>query len=135
MSLSPPSLICFATRYYEDQKESALEKARDVRENRIPKFLSYFERTLQWNADAGKQRYLVGDKLTYADTTVWQVLDGVQFSFPKEMEARKKEFPHLLGTFYESVREEKGIKEYLASERRLKYSQGIFRYYPELDRQ
>lgn len=122
-------------KYYEDQQDAALEKAKDVRENRIPKFLSYFERTLQWNADAGKHKYLVGSKLTTADLTVWQVLDGIQFSFPKELAARKKEYPGLLGTFYEGIKEEKGLKEYLASERRLPYSQGVFRHYPELDRQ
>lgn len=121
-------------KYYEEQKEAALEKAKDVRENRIPKFLSYFERQLRWNREAGKGRYLVGEGLTYADTTVWQVLDGLQFAFPKEMEARKKEFGELF-SFYESVKEEKGLKEYLASKRRLPYSMGIFRYYPELDRQ
>lgn len=62
--------------YYEDQKEEALRKARDVRENRVPKFLGYFEGVLKGNAGEGKGRYLVGEGLTYADTTVWQVLDG-----------------------------------------------------------
>jgi len=63
------------------------------------------------------------------------VLDGVSFSFPKEIEGRRKEFPELFGTFYESVKGEGGLKEYLASERRMPYSEGIFRHYPELDRQ
>lgn len=120
-------------QYYKDQKEESLKKAKDVRETRIPKFLSYFERTLKWNATAGKHKYLVGDGLTYADTTVWQVLDGLSFAFPRELEARKKEFPELLTTFYESIKEE--LMEYLNSSRRLKYSDGVFRYYPELDRQ
>ena len=106
-----------------------------MRETRILKFLNYFERQLKWNASSGQHKYLVGDKLTYADLTVWQILDGAKFAFPKELETRSKEFPELLGTFYESVKQEKGIKEYLASERRLKYSMGVFRYYPELDRQ
>ena len=51
--------------YYEDQKEEALKAAKDVREVRIPKFCSYFERNLKWNQDKGKGKYLVGDKLTY----------------------------------------------------------------------
>lgn len=124
-------------KYYEDQKDAALQKAADVRENRLPKFFSYFERALKHNAKnaGGDHKYLVGSKLTFADLVVWQVLDGTKFSFPKEMEARKKEFPELLGTFYESVKNEGGLKEYLKSERRMPYSQGIFRYYPELDRQ
>lgn len=123
--------------YYEEQKEESLKKAQDVRENRMPKYFSYFQRTLQHNKEhgGGQGKYLVGDKLTYADTTVWQVLDGCFFAFPKEMEARKAEIEELLGTFYESVKGESGLKEYLGSKRRLPYSMGIFRHYPELDRQ
>lgn len=123
-------------QYYEDQKEESLKKATDVRENRIPKFLSYFERQLQWNKSEGKGKgkYLVGDKITYADTTVWQVLDGLSYAFPKEIEARRKEFKDLF-QFYDGLKEENGMKEYLTSERRMPYSMGIFRHYPELDRQ
>jgi len=124
-------------KYYEEQKDAALEKAKDVRENRLPKFFSYFERNLKFNEanGGGQSKYLVGDRLTFADLVVWQVLDGIMFSFPKEMEARKGEFPQLFGNFYESVRQEGGLKEYLKSERRLPYSEGVFRHYPELDRQ
>lgn len=122
------------TMYYEEQRDAALVRAKDFRETRIPKFFSYFQRQLQWNREAGKGKYLVGKKLTYADTTVWQVLDGLQFAFPKELAARKKEFPELF-EFYDSVKEEKWLKEYLQSDRRLPYSMGVFRHYPELDRQ
>lgn len=121
-------------KYYEDQKDAALVKAQDLRENRFPKFLSYFQRQLQWNSKAGGGKYLVGEKLSYADLTIWQVLDGMQFAFPKELEVRKKEYEDLF-KFYDGLKEEKGLKEYLGSERRLPYSMGIFRHYPELDRQ
>lgn len=123
-----------AALYYEDQKEESLRKAKDVRESRLPKFFSYFTRVLKGN-EAGQGKYLVGDKLSYADTSVWQVIDGLFFAFPREMDARKEEFGDLLGKFYEGLKGEKGIKEYLASERRKEYSMGIFRHYPELDRQ
>lgn len=124
-------------KYYEDQKEEALKKATDLREHRIPKFVDYFERALKHNEKSGngQGKYLVGDRLTFADLTVWQVLDGLRFAFPKEMEARKSEYPQLLDTFYQSVKQEGGLKDYLQSDRRLPYSQGVFRYYPELDRQ
>ena len=36
-------------------------------------------------------------------------------------------------TLYEAVKERPSIKEYLASDRRQKFSQGIYRYYEELD--
>ena len=41
--------------------------------------------------------------------------DGVSFSFPEEIEARRQEFPELFGTFYESGENEGGLKEYLKS--------------------
>jgi glutathione S-transferase len=122
--------------YYEDQKAEALRKATDFRENRIPKFFGYFERVLKGNqSKGGEGKYLVGGKLTYADTTLWHILNGLKFAFPKEMKAREKEFPLLLGTFYPSINELPGLKEYLASNRRKPYSMGIFRHYRELDRQ
>jgi glutathione S-transferase len=120
--------------YYEDQKEEALKKAKDFRESRIPKFFGFFERVLKGNEE-GQGKFLVGSKLTYADTTVWQVLNGLKFAFPKELEARAKEYPTLFETFYPSIQEQSRLKEYLASDRRLDYGEGIFRHYPELDRQ
>jgi len=119
---------------YEDQKPEALKKAEAFRKNRIPKFLGFFERVLKGNEEGGGKT-LVGSNLTYADTTVWQVLNGLKFAFPKELEAREKDYPLLFGSFYPHVQEQNGLKEYLASERRLPYSSGIFRHYPELDRQ
>ena len=62
--------------YYEDQKPESLRKAQDFREVRIPKFFSYFERILEGNEKAGEGKHLVGKNLSYADTTLWQVLDG-----------------------------------------------------------
>ncbi|KAF2118680.1 glutathione S-transferase protein-like protein [Lophiotrema nucula] len=122
-------------KYYEDQKEEALKKAEDFRDVRLPKFLGFFERVLKGNEEEGKGKYLVGGKLSYADTTLWHVLSGLKFAFPKELEAREEEFPTLFGIFYSSVQGEKGIKEYLVSDRRKPFSMGIFRHYPELDRQ
>jgi glutathione S-transferase len=40
-----------------------------------------------------------------------------------------------MGKFYPGIKEEKGLKEYMASGRRLEFSMGLFRNYPELDRQ
>jgi len=122
------------SKYYEDQKEESLKKATDFREYRVPKFLGYFERVLKGNENGGG-KYLVGKELTYADTTLWQVLDGLHFAFPKELDARKEKYSAVLETFYEGLKEEKGIKEYLESGRRLEFSMGLFRKYPELDRQ
>lgn len=59
----------------------------------------------------------------------------LHFAFPKEMSEQASKFPMLFATFYPSFKEEKGIKEYLASDRRQPYSMGLYRHYPELDRQ
>jgi glutathione S-transferase len=59
----------------------------------------------------------------------------LHFAFPKECKARQDDYPLLMGIFYPGVKEEKGLKEYMASERRLEFSMGLFRNYPELDRQ
>ncbi|EUC40760.1 hypothetical protein COCMIDRAFT_9410 [Bipolaris oryzae ATCC 44560] len=121
-------------QYYEDQKDEALKKATDFRENRIPKFFSFFERVLKANEAQGEGKFLVGSKLTYADTTLWHVLSGLKFAYPNELKVREKDYPLLFGSFYESVAQAKGVKEYLESDRRLPFSMGIFRHYPELDR-
>jgi glutathione S-transferase len=121
--------------YYEAQKDESLKKAKDFRENRIPKFLGFFERVLKGNKEQGQGKHLVGDKLSYADTTLWHVLSGLEFAFPKELEMRKNDYPTLFETFYPSVKQTKGIKEYLSSDRRKPFSMGVFRHYPELDRQ
>nr|POE88281.1 hypothetical protein CFP56_11510 [Quercus suber] len=126
-----------AMQYYEDQKGAALAKAADVRAHRLPKFFSYFQRTLLFNQQShgGAGTFLVGDQLTYADTTLWQVLDGLYFAFPREMEVRKKEFGALLEGFYGSFKETPAVKGYLDSDRRLDFGMGVYRHYPELDRQ
>jgi glutathione S-transferase len=59
----------------------------------------------------------------------------IHFAFPNEISMISNNYPLIFGTFYPGIKEEKGIKEYLASDRRLPYSMGLFRHYPELDRQ
>jgi glutathione S-transferase len=59
----------------------------------------------------------------------------LHFAFPKECAAIQESYPLLMGKFYPGIREEKRLSEYMASDRRLKFSMGLFRNYPELDRQ
>lgn len=119
--------------YYEDQKEEAKRKATDYIQNRLPKFLGYFERVLQSEASKGGE-WLYGGQLTYADLVLFQTVDGVLFAFPKAMgELRKSGKYDGVFALVERVRERENIKEYLASERRQPYNMGIYRHYPELD--
>ncbi|KAJ9649907.1 hypothetical protein H2198_010772 [Neophaeococcomyces mojaviensis] len=119
--------------YYENQKDEATKKARDYRENRLPKFFGYFERVLSGDASKGGE-YLYGGQLTYADLVLFQTMDGVSFAFPKCIEKLKESEKYdKVFALYERVKEREKIKAYLESERRQKYSQGIYRHYSELD--
>lgn len=70
--------------YYEGQKPEARRRAEDFRRNRIPKFLGYFERVLALNPRG--ERWLVGARLTYADLSLFQVVEGLTYAFPRAMQ-------------------------------------------------
>ncbi|GAA5852084.1 hypothetical protein JCM3766R1_005599, partial [Sporobolomyces carnicolor] len=59
--------------YYEDQRDAAVDKAKDFRANRVPKFFAYFENLLGRD---GAQEWLVGTTASYADLCLFQVVDG-----------------------------------------------------------
>jgi glutathione S-transferase len=117
--------------YYEDQKPEAKRRAAEFRKERIPKFLSYFERVLESNS-AG-DRYLVGRKLTYVDLSMFQVIEGLRYAVPRRMKQLEKKYPKLIA-LNERVRQRPKIAAYFASSRRIAFNEdGIFRHYPELD--
>ncbi|KAI0196938.1 hypothetical protein F4808DRAFT_452624 [Astrocystis sublimbata] len=119
--------------YYEDQKEEAKRRAGDFVKNRLPKFLGYFQRVLTGQA-SGDGPWLYGGRVSVADLVLFQVLDGVMFAFPKAISAAQTSGNYIdVFKLYDAVKERPKIKAYLDSERRQKYSQGIYRYYPELD--
>jgi len=121
--------------YYEDQLPEAKRYSEIFRKERVAKFFGYFERVLKSAATAaGKEGWLLDGKMTAADLVLWQVVDGMKFAFPKASARVLKECP-ALEKHYELVKGTERIKEYLASERRRKYSKGMFRHYPELDDQ
>ena len=113
--------------YYEDQQDEARRRAADFTAARIPKFLDYFSRVL------GEQDYLLGDQLTYADLSLFQVLEGLRYAFPNAAREVLAKHANLDG-LRRRVAERPRIKAYLASKRRLPFNEdGIFRHYPELD--
>ena len=121
--------------YYDEQKEEAKRKSKDYVENRLPKFLGYLERVLEGEASKGGE-WLYGGQMTWADLVAWYGLDGVTHAFPNCIETMKKS-EHYTKVFalYERIKHVPEIKEYLGSERRQKYGDGIYRHYPELDLQ
>ena len=121
--------------FYDDQKEEAKRRSQDYVTNRIPKWLGYLERVLEGEASKGGE-WLYGGQMTWADLVAWHGLDGVTHAFPKAMEAmRKSEKYTKVFQLHDRVSKVPEIKEYLGSERRMKYGNGIYRHYPELDLQ
>ena len=115
--------------YYEDQKPEALRRSADFRKLRLPKFLGYFERVLKGNP-AG---YLAGKSLSYADLSLFQVVAGLDYAFPRAMAAMRKSCPRVVA-LHQRVQERSRIAAYLKASRRLPFNDhGIFRHYPELD--
>jgi glutathione S-transferase len=115
--------------YYEDQKPEALRRAADFRKLRIPKYLGWLERV----AERGGGPWMLGQALSYVDLSVFQVLAGLTYAFPREMTKRAKETPRLHAIARE-VENRPRIRTYLDSPRRIAFNtQGIFRHYRELD--
>lgn len=117
--------------YYEDQKTEAKARSTAFIRDRIPKFLTYFERMLSTNPTG--DGFIVANGLTCVDLSLFQVIEGLRYAFPNAMKAIEKDYPNLVA-LHDSVSKRPTIAAYLSSERRLPFSEsGIFRHYPELD--
>lgn len=117
--------------YYEDQKPEAASRAKEFRKARIPKFFAWFESVLLRNPKGAK--HLVGKRLSYADLSLFQLVDGLLYAFPKAGRRALKNAP-MVAALHAQVAEHKRVAAYLASERRIAFNEeGIFRHYPELD--
>jgi glutathione S-transferase len=115
--------------YYDDQKPEAARAAKQFREERLPKYLGHFEDAAQANPGD----WLIDHKWSYADTSLFQLVEGLRYMFPKRMKTIEPEYPNLV-RLHDQVAELPGIKAYLKSDRRLAFNtDGIFRAYPELD--
>jgi glutathione S-transferase len=71
----------------------ALRRAKYFREERIPKFLGWFGRILARNPEGAGQ--LVGSALTYADLSLFQIVEGLVYAFPRRMQRTLGEVPRL----------------------------------------
>ena len=115
--------------YFEEQRPAARRRTQDFWRYRVPKFLGYFERVLKQNGGT----YMVGRRLSYVDLSLFQIVEGLRYAFPKRMKRFEKKVP-LLIALHDRVAKRPRIKAYLTSERRIPFSQwGIYRYFKELD--
>jgi len=117
--------------YYDDQKPEALVYTKHFLAERLPKFLGYFERVL----GGAKGGHMLGRSLSYVDFTMFQLLEGLRFSFPRTMRRVEAGYPGLV-VLHERIAARPRIAAYLKSPRRIPFNdRGIFRHYPELEEQ
>jgi glutathione S-transferase len=115
--------------YFEDQRSPAKKRTGEFWKERVPKYLGYFERLLEGNGGA----YVTGRRLTYVDLSLFQIVEGLRYAFPKRMKAFERRIPGLID-LHDRVVGRANIKAYLASDRRIAFNEdGIFRHYKALD--
>jgi glutathione S-transferase len=116
--------------YYEEQRPAAKRRTADFWRYRVPKILGYFERVL---ARSGGP-HVLGRRLCYVDLSLFQIIEGLRYAFPKRMKRFEKKVPRLVA-LHDRVAKRPRIAAYLACKRRIPFSQwGIYRYFKELDR-
>lgn len=115
--------------YYEDAKAEARRYAENFRQNRLPKYLGYFERVLAKSAGP----FVLGRRASYVDLSLFQVVEGLRYAFPEAMRRAERKSPRVVAV-HDRVADRERIRAYLASPRRIAFNEmGIFRRYPELD--
>jgi glutathione S-transferase len=115
--------------YYEDQRGPAKKRTADFWKERVPKYLGYFERLLEGSGGS----WVAGRRVTYVDLSLFQIVAGLRYAFPKRMKAFERKIPGLVD-LHDRVAARPNIKAYLESERRIAFNEeGIFRRYRELD--
>lgn len=115
--------------YYEDQADAALLATRVFVSERLPAWLAYFERVIGSSGGA----WLLGATPSYADLALFQLVEGLEYAFPKAMARLTRDVPVTVG-LRDAVKARPRLAEYLASPRRIPFNEhGIFRYYEALD--
>jgi glutathione S-transferase len=115
--------------YYDEQRREAKLRTDRFWQYRVPKFLGYFERIVAMSGGP----YLLGRRVTYADLSLFQIVAGLRYAFPKRMRRFERKVTRLIA-LHDRVAQRPRIKAYLASKRRIAFNEwGIFRRYKELD--
>lgn len=115
--------------YYEEQRAPAKKRSDEFWSERVPKYLGYFEGLV---SDSGGT-FTTGRRATYVDLSLFQIVEGLRYAFPKRMKKFEREIPKLV-ELRGRVAARPNIKAYLASERRIAFNEdGIFRRYKALD--
>lgn len=118
------------TLYYEDQRAAAKRRTDEFWKARVPKYLGYFERVVKKSGGP----FVLGSRLSYVDLSLFQLVEGLRYAFPKRMARFEKQIPLLLA-LRDRIAARPRVKTYLASDKRIAFNEhGIFRRYRALDR-
>jgi len=124
-----------ASLYYEEQKSEADRRARMFCGARLIKYLAWFESVLSRNEPNAKAHHLhlVGAQLSYADLSLFQLVEGLHYAFPKATRRVLRTAP-MVKRLHGEIALLPRVAAYLASDRRIAFNlDGLFRQYPELD--
>jgi glutathione S-transferase len=118
--------------YFERQIPQAKQRTKVFLTSRLPKYLGYFESILAQKRKP--EPWLVGGRFSYVDLSLFQLVTGLNYAFPKRMRRLASEIPVSL-KLCERVAQRPRIAAYLTSKRRIAFNEsGIFRHYEQLDR-
>src|SRR6266581_2560041 len=96
--------------YYEDQRAPAKRRTDEFWKARVPKYLGYFERLL---LDSSGGVYLTGRRACYVDLSLFQIVEGLRYAFPRRMKAFERKIPGLVA-LHDRVADRPNVKAYLA---------------------
>jgi len=115
--------------YYDDQKTEALRRSGHFRNERLTKFLNYFESVIA----RGGGKYMLGKSLSYVDLSMFQVMASLNYAFPKALSGLSAKITRL-NALHDLIAVRPRIARYIASPARLPFStHDLMRQYPELD--
>src|SRR5215475_10578676 len=106
--------------YYEEQKREAKRRVADFKDERLPKFLGYFEQVLERNPPGS--HYIAGKAVTYVDLSLFQMIAGLRYAFPRALARLEPEHPRLIA-LHDRVAARPRLATYLSSKRRLPFNQ------------
>ena len=100
--------------YYEDAKPEAKRFTENFLNERAPKYLGYFETVMKKSGGP----YALGRKFSYVDLSLFQLIEGLRYAFPKAMKRIEGNVPRVVAV-HDKVAARPRIKTYLASPRRI----------------
>src|SRR3954469_15096385 len=95
--------------YYEEQSAPAKKRSGEFWKERVPKYLKYFERLV---SDSGGT-FTTGRRATYVDLSLFQIVEGLRYAFPKRMKRFEREIPRVIA-LHDRVAKRPRVAAYLA---------------------